>query len=247
MQGRGGVLTKHAQKHHIRQLWPDKLLYGSVMMLVTGFVGVLHAGLVLAFDIKYSDDVPALLRGWPAGVTLALSSIAAVSGIVAIKRLSILWGAIGAVAGFLSFALFGLASLFALVAAAFLFIAHREEEHRDTDTRELSAEEWPDKSLAASLLLLMAGVVTLAWGAGVLSGAVNFGGELAMVLGALEILAALVAFAAAYLLYHQRSPVVGWVAGVAVVLAAGAYVLGPLLALGALVSLGLAHRELEFD
>ncbi|HVM45120.1 MAG TPA: hypothetical protein VM582_04225, partial [Candidatus Thermoplasmatota archaeon] len=199
-----GVVVRHAQREHIRELWPDKLLYGSVMIFVTGIVGVLHAALVLAFDITYSKNVPPLLRGWPAEATLALSAVALVCGIVAIRRLSIRWGMAGAIAGFFSLALLGLASLFALVAAAFLLVAHREEEHRSDHTRQLGAEHWPDKSLAASLLLLMGGFVTLAWGGAVLAGLVNFGGGLAPTLGALEIVAGLLALVAAYFLYHQR-------------------------------------------
>lgn len=245
-RGRSALVVRHAQQHLIKKVWPDKILYGSIMLLVTALLGVLHAAAVATFDISYGPRVPGYLHPWPAELVLVLSVVAAVLAFVALKKISTLWGMIGAAAGALSMGLLGAGTVLSLVALGFLVWARMEGEDDIPEAERLDPEEWPDKSLGASLVLLLAGLASAGWGYGVLSGGITFAGN-GLAFGSFQVLAGLVALAAAYALYHQRAKWLGVAAAVLSILAFAVYVVGPLL--GA-IALGLtlkASREGEFE
>lgn len=230
----------------IRSLWPDKLLYGCTMIFATGILGLIHAGMLMVLSVSAVGDLPRILLGYGPGATLFLSAVATVLGWIAFRRKDTTWALWGAGVGFVTFALFGLGSLFSLVAAGFVLASRSEGEHLSPHAKRLDPRMWPDKSLAASMLILLLALLSLAWGALLLTGLVQLSFD-ATPLGGVAILAGLVAGVAAWSLYHQRH---AWLGLLACLLGMGAlafYVLGPLLAVAALVLIARAKGEKEFD
>ncbi len=239
-------MRSHAQLNEIENVWPDKTLYGSIMLLVSASVGFIYAGFVTVFDIAYSKNVPKLLVATPSEWTLLLSGVAAALAYVSFRKLSPGWGMIGGVAGILSMGMLGLGALFSLIALAFLVKARLEGEDTALETRDLGPEDWPDKSLAASLLLLMTAVVSGLWGYGLVAGSISMG-TFGRGFGIVGLLATPFCLSAAYTLYHQRASWLGFVAAVFGIVSFGAYVLGPLFSIAALILLVQARGEGEFN
>lgn len=238
------------RKTLIKTLWPDKALYGAILLLITGVLGLSYAVAALSgLEITFGRSVPGWITGFPAWATLLFSSLTALLALVSLTERRLAFAVAGTVSGFVSFGLAGLASLLSLAAGWMLWLAHREREDTNPATRALTASMWPDKTLAASLLMLVAGVVTLGWGAGIASGYVVFRGYLdsAVVFGSLAAGAGAVCLAASYRLYWQRSPALAAVASVLAILGMALYVVGPLTGFAALVLVVLALREDEFE
>ncbi|HVL48726.1 MAG TPA: hypothetical protein VM889_09230 [Candidatus Thermoplasmatota archaeon] len=229
----------------VKTVWPDKLLFGAIMLLVTSAIGLLHGLVGMAVDIRYGKKVPEFLVAMPPEGTVVLSAAAAVLAVLALRRVQTSFGIAGAVSGVLALGLLGLGSLFSLIALGFLVVARQEGEDTTPETARLAPEDWPDKSLAASLLLFMAGGVNVVWGLALILDVVGFG-TMGAVVGPLAAAAGLFGLVASWSLYHQRGAKRGTVAALLNVFALGAYVLGPLLAVAALVLIGKARAEGEF-
>lgn len=231
----------------IRHLWPDKLLFGATLLMWTGVLGVLYGLALQIVTLGSSSAIPAFVRDIPPVLTIALSGVQAALGYVAMSRLNTNYGIVGGVAGLAALSLVGLGPLFSLVALVFIGLARLEKEDLNAATLKLSEDEWPDKSLAASLMCFMGGIITLGWGFLVLLRFVNFSildptlyALAAMAIGAFSLYAARE-------LYHQRAPLLGFAAGLLGILALGLYIIGPILGIGALFYLNLAQREREFS
>lgn len=233
------------RKTLIRGLWPDKAMYASILLVLTGALGALAGIVLLSFDIAFSKNVPAFFREYPASVSLALSLAVIVCGLVALKRRSLLWIGAGCVLGIAAQGLLGIGSILSLIAVAFAFLSKLEGEDKNPNTRHLTPRMWPDKSLAASLLLLASGIVTAAWGVGVLLEAVAVDFE--SLLGIAIVVAGALSLLAAWTVYNQRWPWFAVLAALAGVAGLGVYVVGPLLSLVALVLIALAAKEREFQ
>lgn len=231
----------------IRKLWPDKVLYGCTLLLVSAVVSALHAAAATVVDFGVSGNVPHLLLGWAPSTTIVLSLATALLAFAALARRDVRFAYAGAVVSFLTFGLFGVGPLLALTSAFFFRRARAEDEHRNPIAEHLTRHMWPDKSLAASILFLVASVLSLLWGLALVGGFVAFVDAPARVLGAVALLAGALDAVTARMLYRQRAPALAAVAGVLTVLAGALYVVGPLLGLGGLVLLGLAWKEKEFD
>lgn len=231
----------------IRDLWPDKMLYGCTLLVVAAATGALAAIARSIVPLEVAADVPRFLLGWAPETTVALSAATAVLAVAALAHRDTRFAFAGAALAVLTFGLFGLGSLLAVVAGGFLVQARREDEHLNPVARHLSRRMWPDKSLAASLVLVVASVLSLAWGVALLAGWVAPQASSARVLGPLALLAAALAGSAAWTLYHQRAPWLGAAAALATMACAALWVVGPLLGTAALVLVTLAWREKEFD
>lgn len=232
----------------VKHLWPDKTLYGCLLLFMAGLLGSLFGLVNLVTTVAYAERLPEVLTAVPPGLSLVLSLVALVAGLAAWRAMRADWGALGALAGIASLGLVGFTSLFSAIALVFLVGGMREGEHESEYTAEMKPELWPDKTLAASLLSLMHGVVLIGWAAGIGLGEIQF----ALIPGpavATAMLAGIVGLAllwAAYGLYYQRGLAIGVAATLAGLPLVGLYVIGPLLAVGTLGAIGLAWREEEF-
>ncbi|HEV8360802.1 MAG TPA: hypothetical protein VGR28_10150 [Candidatus Thermoplasmatota archaeon] len=230
----------------IKGLWPDKILYGSVMLIVTGLAGALLGAVLSIAAVQYSPNVPAFLRTYPPFATVVLSLATTGLGYLALQQRNTNYAIVGALAGIAALGLFGIGAVFSLIALGFVALSRLEREDVKAATVHLGDEMWPDKSLAASLLLFMNGLVTLVWGLALLGRLVSFTLADATVFGAFAVLVGAASLASARLLYHQQGPTLGLLCAVASLFALGMYIIGPFLSLGALYYLNLAQREREF-
>jgi hypothetical protein len=230
----------------VQRLWPDKLLYASVLLLLTGGLGALYGLLAAALDLTYSAGVPDLLRGYPPLATVALSAATAGLAYMALRRRSTKLAFAGGLTGVLAMGLLGLGPLLSLAALVVTLLAWGEREDRDPETLRLTADMWPDKSLAASLVLLLAALVNVLWALVLLPRAVVFEAVDPLLLGLASLLVAVLCLAAAAAVHYQRWPALGALAAAGSVLTLGLYLVGPVLGLTALALLLLARGEREF-
>lgn len=233
----------------VKNLWPDKILYGCLLLFVAGLLGATFALVRLVLPVGFADEIPAILQQVPALLTLVLSLATVVGGYLAWRRVDAPLGVGAALAGVASLGLVGLTSVFSAIALGFLLWAIREGEHESEYTSRMEAHMWPDKALAASLLSLMNGVVLVVWGIAIAAGRVDFtmiAGQ-PVLFGLVAALLGVGCVAAARRLYDQRGARLGAVAALASFAGVGLYVVGPLLAVGTLAAIGLALREEEFE
>lgn len=237
----------HPQKHLIRDLWPDKHLYATILLFLGAILGALFALATLSIPVRYAPDMPALLtEGWGTGFTLAASLAGGLFAWTCYRRRSPGSGFAAAGLVFLGFGALGLSSLLALAAALFLLQARREGEHANPATRTLHAHAWPDKALAAALLLVVSAIASLVWAAALLAQSVDVRSLDAVAWGWLSLAGALVALAGAYLAYQQQGYAGCLAATIASGCTGGFVVIGPVLSIGSLVLLAWSHREREF-
>lgn len=240
------LLPQHPHKHLIRELWPDKHLYASTLLLLGAIIGAAFSVSAAVIPVTYSDDMPTSIAGWNWPFGLLLPAIAAPLAIAAYRLRRPLLGFIAAGIEIASVGALGVVSLLGLAAIGFLVAGRREGEHENPHTRDLDPLLWPDKALAASLLFVVAGVASVVWGGmllsdwlGVRSLDLTLWGILSIGIGAFGLLAALFC-------YWQRNYVVCVVAAVGLALAFGFVVVGPALAIGSGILLARARREGEF-
>lgn len=231
----------------IREVWPDKSLFGAVMLFVTGLLGILFAAFQASVDVELSDKVPTFLRTYPDVVTIVLSMGTFVCAVVSLRNRDTRWALWGCAAGIAAFGLLGVGTVLSVVAFLFLLFSRAEREDYNAETLRLTSDQWPDKTLAASLLLLMAGVVAIVWGVLLVAELVALEISQTLVLGAASVLAGLLCFFASLQLYFQRGLWTGAIAALAAVGTIGFYAIGPLLGAAALVLLMLGQREREFE
>lgn len=237
--------SRHAEL--IKGLWPDKALYGAVVLFITGVSGIAYGAFSSAVEVSYSSTVPAFVQSYPRELTLLFSATAIFFAYRSLRTRSLTPAFLGVASGILAVGLAGLGSLLALVSLFYTFLAKREEEDSRPETLRLTADRWPDKSLAASLLLMMSGLVTLAWGWGIFSNTVHTEIDNQQLFGLCAILVALISLFASIELYFQRAFWVGVVAGLGGMLTFGFYVVGPMLSGAGLVLVLFAWREREFQ
>lgn len=237
----------------IKGLWPDKALYGSTLLFLTAVLGLVH-GLSLTLLTRWttftvSDNVPAILRFMPPEAILFFSLAAAILAYVALRRQRSELAMAGAAAGVFSFALLGLGSALSLLALGFILLSRVEGEHEEEETLALDESMWPDKALAASVVLLVSSVLTLGWGLALAFDALAFSGYTSdpTAFGWAAALVGIVGLVASAGLYYQRMPLLAVLASVGGILALGLYIVGPLLSLVALVLVYKAWKEDEFE
>lgn len=242
-----GLARKLSHGDMIRDVWPDKSLFGAVMLFITGLLGILFAGFQAAIDVELTTKVPAFLREYPPLITLVLSLLTFVFAGVSLRNRDTLWAIWGCATGIVAFGLLGVGTILSVVALVFLVLSRVEREDYKPETLRLTSDQWPDKSLAASLLVLMAGVVAVLWGTLLVADLVTLELGQTLILGEASVLAGLVCFVASLQLYFQRGVWLGILAALGAIGSIGFYVIGPLLGISVLVLLFLAHREREFE
>lgn len=249
-----GDPVAHERKNLVRHLWPDKRLYGATLLLVTGMTGLIYGVAAGIFEINYSSRVPTWMATYPAWAMTLASALAALMAIRSLHTGRATPGIVGAIAGVLALGFLGIGSLLALVALAFLVQSIREGEEVPA-SRTLAADLWPDKTLAASAILLVAGATNVAWGAALSWNALFEDWAVAalptygldgLLLGAATLVAGLLGIAAALLSQKQRAPALGVAGAVASAATMAGVFVTPLLGAAALVLVVLGLREQEF-
>lgn len=232
----------------IKQVWPDKVLYAATLLMITSLLGILQGLTFAVLDVPLVEDLPGPLEAMPPVMILVLSLVEAVGAGLALRRQQTRWTLGAGVVGVLSLNLFGLGSILALIALGFVGLARREGEDAATPEERVPAETWPDKAFAASTLLVVAGVLTTGWGIANAGEAIVFEGYMPQVaFGWLCVGLGLLALVSAWLLYRQRGPWLGVLASLGAIGGLALYAVGPLLGLGGLFLIWLAHREDEFS
>lgn len=221
---------------------------------MTGVTGLVYGVAAALFDFNYSTHVPTWIAAYPAWAMTLASTLAALLAVRSLQTRRAAPGIAGAVAGVLALGFLGIGSLLALIALAFLVQSIREGEEVPA-SRTLGADLWPDKTLAASAVLLVAGAINVAWGAALLWNAVfedlavaalpTYGVN-AHLLGAATLAAGLLGLAGALLNQYQRAPVVGIAGAIASAATLAGVFVTPLLGGAALVLVVLGMREHEF-
>jgi hypothetical protein len=244
MGGTVGPSPTHSEL--IRELWPDKALYGSVMLFITGIIGIAYGMFTLAIDVQYADDVPHWISAYPRWITILLSAATIILSYVSLMERHTKWAFLGGLTGLGAFGMLGVGSLLSVIAILYALKSRAEGEDTNPETLRLTSDRWPDKSLAASLIMLMTGVVTLAWGAALYSGWLRTEMDHQSLFGLCGIVVGLMCFYACIELYFQRAIWVGVVAGIGGLMTFGFYVVGPMLSGASLVLLLFAWKEREF-
>ncbi|HLE47381.1 MAG TPA: hypothetical protein VI818_03715, partial [Candidatus Thermoplasmatota archaeon] len=224
----------------IRTLWPDKAMYGAIMLFITGVVGLGYGFINLTFDVEYSTKIPALIRNYPDGLTMFLSAVTVACSYLSLRFRDTKWAVYGCIAGILAIGLVAVGSALSVIALIFIVLSRLEKEDRTPETLRLTTDMWPDKSLAASLLMLITGITTLAWSAALLTGTVVMSIAKINVFGFTGLLVGLMCLFAALELYFQRGLWVGAIAAIGGMCTLAFYMVGPLLSGATLVLIILA-------
>ncbi len=231
----------------IKEVWPDKLLYGTLLVVISSAMGIVHGLVLMVFQLDVSAGAAMQwIAEYPIWLTVVLCVLAFLTAMVAWRKLSVWWGLLACLFGIASLSLYGIGSLHAAAAVLFLILARVEREDRTPKKDRVDKFEWPDKAFATSLLLFLAGIASIAWGIAVTFGDVAFGGDDSVYWGSAQMFAGVVGVVAADFVYRQRWPLLALAACVVNMFALAGYFLAPGFALAALVALWLAWRENEF-
>ena len=237
----------HPKKHLIRDLWPDKHLYAALLLVLAALIGGAFAVVAYVVPVTLSRDVPTDVAGWNWPFGVLLPAIALPFAYLSYRLRRPWMGFVAAGIELVSVGALGVSSFLALAAIGFLLRARAEDEHQNPATKDLHPHHWPDKSLAAALLFLVAAVGLFTWGAMLLTGWLSVRSLDLTMWGIGSIFASLLAVAGAVFCYRQRNFVACVGAAVAVALSLGFVIVGPALALGAGLLLYGARREGEFE
>ncbi|MHB8632887.1 MAG: hypothetical protein ACYDBQ_02805 [Thermoplasmatota archaeon] len=226
--------------------WPDKAMFGAILLLLAGTFGLLWSA--VSSSVNFGQAVPAFLTIEPAWLVALLSGIALLSGLASLVSQTTLYAGPGMVAAVASLGCLGFESVLGLAAIGAFVAAHREGEPTNRGHLKIKSGAWPDKALAASLLLFVAGLVALFQAIALATD--HFAGVWVALTpwgeAALDAVVAGLCMAASREAFHLHMPALGFTAAGAAVLIFGFYVLTPLLGAAALLLLVLAMREHEF-
>lgn len=226
--------------------WPDKAMFSAMLLMLAGGVGAIWRLALPSISVA-QDDLPVLFTQDIPGYELTLCLLTLVLGIVCLLRQAAWAAYLGALTAIASLGMYGLVPFFGLLATAAMVKSHLEGEETHDDGFELHGSLWPDKAMAASLLMVVVA------GIAVLQGILLLAGRFEPILlssgrvaGSIGVLVGLLGFVAAREVYRLRNPWLGWCALAFALATLGFYLIGPVLALIGMVLLGLAHREDEF-
>lgn len=244
-----GVAMSVARRTLIKTVWPDKALYAAVLLLIAGFLGILHGLIAATLDIDYKEGrIPRWLMEYPATLTLGLSVATTLLAYFSLRLRRISLSLVGALTALGSLGALMVVSALAVISLWFLLLARLEGEHEEAMTAHLTSDQWPDKSLAASTLMLITGLVTITWWGALLFDVARMDslGVKPLFPSVLGVAAGFGCLFASWNLYYQRQPLVGFAACALGIFAMGMYVIGPILSFAGLVLVWLAWREREF-
>ena len=228
--------------------WPDKAMFAAILLILAGGIGLLVEILRLIATVDSKPLVPGILDTYPGWLSATFAGLTLVFGVLCLRAQAMSWGLLGVASALASLAYFGLVPFLGLVALGMLIKSKMEGEETRNDGVVLHGSMWPDKALAASLLLFVAGSVILMQALLILldkfQPVILKGMEWLVV--PVDTVAALMCFVAARSIYRLKGSLLGWLAAVAGIVTFGLYALGPVLGAGAAVLLRLAAKEGEF-
>lgn len=229
--------------------WPDKVMFAAMLQVMGGILGAAFAALQIA-GLRVDREVMVHVGITPPVPALLLSLATFGLGLYAIRHQASVWVWISIATGILSVGMLGLVPLLSLVAVAFLLRSRAEGEETKHDDRIVHPSLWPDKALAASLLLFVAGGVALVqayviWRDVILLPAILR--ETPLALAALSLVAGLWCLLASFEVYRVRRPWVGHVGAALSLVSLGFLLVGPALGVAIIFLLRKAAGEKEFD
>lgn len=221
-------------------------MFSAILLVLAGFVGGTFELTLPLMEVD-QDRLPVLFTDDLPYYTLTLCALVVVSGLLSLRYQSALFAYVGAVLAILSLGLFGLVPALAFVAIGFMVKSHLEGEETHLDGRELDPSKWPDKTMAASLFLVVVASIAILQAILILLDRFDpillpwaaFASLFGLAVGAFGLWAARE-------VYHQRRPGAGWLGFALGLATVGFYLVGPLMAVAGMVLLALAHREDEF-
>lgn len=226
--------------------WPDKAMFSAMLLILAGAVGALWR-LVMPSITVQQDNLPVIFTSEIPGYEITLCLATLVAGLFALWRQAAVFAYLGAAFAILSLGMYGLVPFLGLLAIAAMVKSHIEGEETRNDGIQMQSNMWPDKAMAASLLMVVVGAIAILQGILELTG--KFDPILlssSFVAGAIGILFGLFGFVAAREVYHVRNPWMGWTALALGLATLGFYAIGPVLAIIGMILLALAHKEEEF-
>lgn len=233
--------------HHERE-WPDKVVFSALLLMAGGLLGAFYAALRMT-DASINVGGLILFDAFAPAWILSFSAATFILGLLGYRYQAWVWCTTGAVTAVLSMGFFGLVPLLGLAAGVLLIVAAIEGEEMKHDEHTVPASQWPDKAIIASLLLTILGLAAFLeamllfadrYSAPYLDGSPALLGVLALAVTAVCLVAARQSF-------RQQKELLAWVGTGLGVLLAPFWIIGPILGISAMVFLGLAGREQEFD
>lgn len=228
--------------------WPDKVMFAAMLQVMGGTLGAIFALLQLA-GLKIDDGVLIHVGIVDAGPALVLSLATLALGLYGIRHQAALWVWLAIATGVLSVGMIGLVPILSFVAIGFLLRSRMEGEETKHDHRTVPASLWPDKALAASLLLFVGGLVALVQAFVVYADLVilpTMLRDLPMAVAFVSAIAGLWSVYASFEIYRLHRIWVGYVAAALELVSLAFLVVGPALAISAFVLLQKARGENEF-
>lgn len=229
--------------------WPDKIMFAAMLLVIAGVLGAIFATLRIAgltIDKGIADTLEVM--GPEPGLVLSLATAAL--ALHAIRHQAAVWAWLAVATAILSMGMLGLVPVLAFVAAGFLVRSRVEGEETIHDERRLHASLWPDKALAASLLLFVGGAILL------LQALVVFRNDILLpeevrgwsdAVAAASLAAGAWSLYASFEVYRLRRPWTGHVAAALNVATFAFAALGPALGIATFILLRKAGGEREFE
>lgn len=229
--------------------WPDKVMFAAMLQVIGGALGALFALLQLA-GLRIDEGLAIHLAIVGPAPALVLSLVTIGFGLYGIRHQASVWVWVAIGCGILSVGMLGVVPIMSLVALGFLLRSRAEGEETKHDARIVHPSRWPDKALAASLLLFAGALVSLAQAYMVFADMVllpTMLRDLPMGVAAASLVAGAWSLYASFEIYRVRRAWVGYVAVALNVVSVAFLLLGPALAVATFVLLQKARGEDEFE
>ena len=230
-------------------------MFAAQLLIVAGSIGLVFGVLVWAhaikFDTKTSPVMASLADLIPGWYQTILCAATLVFGIMSLRQHVKTYAILGLITGLLSFGAFGLVPAVMVAVLVMIIFSVREGEETMNDGKTLHPHEWPDKSISASMFLFVAGVAGILQGIAILTDQfqpVTLSGKgFDPFVGSFDIVVGCGALFAALSVFKQKRPWTGWAFGALVMATLAFYAVGPAMGLLALLMMGLAYKEDEFN
>lgn len=217
----------------------------ALFVIIAGLLAMVHGVLILS-GVTIGEAVPSVLAGIPAWWLLATGATAAALGIFAYIHQAWLLTAWGIITALLSFGLLGTSSVVAVIAIWPFIRSFVEGEETRLDFKRMHSHEWPDKAIMASVVIASAGALAI------IQTVLLAAGRIEPVAGptwawlAWSAAAGVLSLVAARHVFHLRNAWLGWTASIVAIVTMAFWIIGPMLAVVAMIYLALATKEAEF-